>query len=88
MQRVRIRNAVNGCVNSDNEEESVGDVPRPRGNARDHFPAGEGLDEDEVGHYGQDIMVGGERGEPVDGEVVDPNEEDRDVDREDPDHED
>ena len=33
-------------------------------------------------------MVGGERGEPVDGEVVGPDEEDGDVDGEDPDHED
>ena len=32
-------------------------------------------------------MVGGERGEPVDGEVVGPDEEDHDVDGEDPDHE-
>ena len=33
-------------------------------------------------------MVGGEWGEPVDGEVVGPHEEDGDVDWEDPDHED
>lgn len=33
-------------------------------------------------------MMGGERGEPVDGKVVGPYEEDRDVDGEDPDHED
>lgn len=33
-------------------------------------------------------MVGGEGGEPMDGEVVGPDEKDRDVDREDPDHED
>ncbi len=31
-------------------------------------------------------MVGGEGGEPVDGEVVGPNKEDGDVDGEDPDH--
>ena len=31
--------------------------------------------------------MGGERGEPVDGEVVGPDEEDHDVDGEDPDHE-
>lgn len=33
-------------------------------------------------------MVGGEGGKPVDGEVVGPDEEDRNVDGEDPDHED
>ena len=33
-------------------------------------------------------MVGGEGGEPVDGEVVDPDDEDGDVDGEDPEHED
>ena len=32
-------------------------------------------------------MVGGKRSEPVDGEVVGPDEEDHDVDGVDPDHE-
>lgn len=32
-------------------------------------------------------MVGGERGEPVNGEVVGPDEEDHDVDGQYPDHE-
>ena len=31
-------------------------------------------------------MVGGEQGEPVDGEVVGPDEEDGEVDGEEPDH--
>ena len=88
MQRIRIANPINRRVNSQSEEECVGEIPRAGGDARDHFPGRQGLDEEEVGHYGQDIMVGGEGGEPVDGEVVGPDEEDGDVDGEDPEHED
>ena len=47
-----------------------------------------GFDDENVGHDGEDVMMRGERSEPVDGEVVDPDDEDREIDREDPEHED
>lgn len=86
VQGVSVRDAVDGGVDGEEEEEDVGDVASAGGEAGDHFAAGEGLDEDEVGHYGEDVVVRGEGGEPVHGEVVRPDEEDHDVDGEDPDH--
>ena len=52
MQRIRIRNAINGRIDSHNKEKGICDVPRPSSDAGDHLAAGEGFDEDEVGHYG------------------------------------
>lgn len=80
MQRICIRNTIYGCIHRQSKKQNISYIFRARGYARDHFAAGEGLDEDEIGHYGEDVVVGGERGEPVDGEVVGPDEEDHDVD--------
>lgn len=43
-----------------------------------------GLDDEDVGHDGENVVVGGKGGQPVDGKVVDPDDEDREVDRENP----
>lgn len=86
MEHVRVGHAVDGRVDGDAEEHDVSDVARAAGEAGDHLARGEGLDEDEVGHDGEDVVVGGERGEPVDGEVAGPDEEDGDVDGQDPEH--
>ena len=63
-------------------------MPPPGRNPRDHFPASERFDEDEVGGDREEVVVRGEGGEPVDSEVVDPDNEDGKVDGEDPEHED
>lgn len=88
MQRISISDSINRRINREHEKHRVGDVASAGGDAGDHLAAGQGLDEDEVGHDGEDVVVGGEGGQPVDGEVVGPDEEDGDVDGEDPDHED
>lgn len=52
-----------------------------------HHSAGtQGFDQEDEGHDGEDVVVGGERCQPVDRQVADPDNEDRDVYRQDPDH--
>jgi len=46
------------------------------------------FDDEDVGHDGENVVVGGKGSQPVDGKVVDPDDEDREIDREDPEHED
>lgn len=46
-----------------------------------------GLDDEDIGHDGENVMMRGEGSEPVDGEVVDPDNEDGKIDRQDPEHE-
>ena len=47
-----------------------------------------GFDDENVRHDGQDVVVRGKGRQPVHGEVVDPNDEDGEVDGENPEHED
>jgi len=47
-----------------------------------------GFDEEDERGDGEDVVVGGEGGEPGDLEVADPHYEDGDVDGKKPDHED
>lgn len=51
MDHVSVRDAVYGGVDGEEEKEDVGDVAAFRADSRDHLPACQGLDEDEVGHY-------------------------------------
>lgn len=87
MQHVCIANTVHGSIHGQAEERDVSHVS---GGAcvelRDHSPGRERFHEDEIGHDGNDVVVRGERCQPVDGEVVDPDDEDGDVDGEDPEH--
>lgn len=46
------------------------------------------FDDEDVGHDGENVVVGGKGSQPVDGKVVDPDDEDREVDRENPEHQD
>jgi hypothetical protein len=46
------------------------------------------FDDENVRHDGEDVVVGGKGCEPVDCEVVHPDDEDGEVDRENPEHED
>ena len=87
MQHIGITNPVHSRINRYSEQTQISHPSRPRSESRDHFSAGQGFDEDEVGHDGEDVVVGGKGSEPVDGEVADPDEEDGDVDGENPEHE-
>lgn len=46
------------------------------------------FDNKDIWHDRQDVVVRREGGEPVNGKIVDPHDEDGDVDGEDPEHED
>ena len=46
------------------------------------------FDDEDVGHDGEDVVVGGKGSQPVDGKVMNPDDEDREVDWENPEHED
>lgn len=88
VEHVGVGDAVDGGVDGDEEVEDAGEVAETGCYARDHLAAGQGFDEQDEGHDGEDVVVGGEGGEPVDGEVVDPDDENGEVDGEDPEHED
>lgn len=47
-----------------------------------------GFDDEDVGHDGEDVVVRGEGCKPMNGEIVNPDDEDWQVDRQDPEHED
>ena len=68
MQTVSIRDAVDGGVEGDSEEQDVCDHAHSHasGDARNHVACAEGFDEENIRHYGGDVVVGGERSEPVD----------------------
>lgn len=51
VQEVGVRDAVDGRVDGEDEEEDVGDIGEPGGNPRHHLPASQGLDEEDEGHY-------------------------------------
>ena len=75
MQHVCIANTIHGGIHGHAEERDVGHVSGGAGvQLRDHFPGCEGFHEDEVGHDGNDVVVRRKRGQPVDGEVVDPDD--------------
>jgi hypothetical protein len=52
-----------------------------------HAPGAERFYEENVGHYGEDVVVGGEGCEPVHSEISYPDNEDGEVYGEDPQHE-
>ena len=51
MQSISVAYAIDSRINGEDEEKDISNVAGPRGDARDHFAAGQGLDEDEIGHY-------------------------------------
>jgi hypothetical protein len=55
--------------------------------ARNDVAGRHGLNDQDVGHDGEDIVMRGERCKPVDGEIMDPDDEYGKVDGEDPEHE-
>lgn len=55
-------------------------VGLPRCHSGYHAAGAEGLDEEDEGHYGEDVVVGGEGGKPVYGEVSDPDDQDGEID--------
>jgi hypothetical protein len=55
--------------------------------ARDDVASRHGFDNEDVGHDGEDVVMRGKGCEPVDGKIVNPDDEDRKVDGEDPEHE-
>lgn len=87
MQHVCICHSVNCGINGDAEKEYAREVPETRCDARYHFPTSQGLDQEDERHDGKYIMVGRKRCKPVNGQVVNPDYEDREVDRENPEHE-
>ena len=86
VQSIRIRNSIDRCIDCQSEKKDIADPPSARGYTRDHLPTSQGLDKDEVGHYRDDVVVGGEWSEPVNGKVVRPDKKDGDVDGQNPDH--
>lgn len=46
-----------------------------------------GLNNEDVGHDGEDVVMRGKRCQPVDGEIVNPDDKDGKVDGKDPEHE-
>lgn len=60
----------------------------PANDSRDHVPSAHCFDNKDIWHDRQNVVMRRERGEPVNGKVVDPHDEDGDVDGEDPEHED
>lgn len=83
---VCICDAVYGSVDSEEEKRGVGDVAQAASNSWYHLSTREGLHEKNERHDRQDIMVGGEWREPVDGEIMNPDDENREIYREDPKH--
>ena len=80
MQHVRIRDSIYCRIDCDSEQHYISNVAGPAIKAWDHLPASESFHEDEVRHDGEDVVVGGERGEPVHGKIAGPDKEDWDVD--------
>ena len=86
MKIVRIRDTVKGSARSQTQKKDFGDKAGSGADLRDHAAGAQRLDEQDVRHDGGDVVVGGERCEPVHGEVADPDHEDREVDGQDPEH--
>lgn len=65
VQQVGVGDAVDGGVHGNSEEEHGGYVAEAGGDAGDHGAGGHGLDKEKEGHDGEDVVVRGERHEPV-----------------------
>ncbi|KFX93599.1 hypothetical protein O988_06725 [Pseudogymnoascus sp. VKM F-3808] len=80
VQHVDVRYAVHSGIHGDDEEEGGHSVAEAVGDARDHLAAGERLDEEDERHDGEDVVVGRERREPLDDDVIGPYDQDGEVD--------
>ena len=57
MQDVGISDAVHGRVDCKGEEEDVGYQPQPTGDTRDHVARTHGLDDEDIRHDGEDVVM-------------------------------
>ena len=90
VQAVSIRDSVDGGIKRNGKEKDVCHKTHAHatGHAGHHVARTERFDEQDIRHDAGDVVVRGEWGEPVDGEIVDPYDEDGNVDWEDPQHQD
>ena len=73
MQYICIGDAVYRRVRTDSEKDRVRDNRKARLNTRDHAAGAQRFDKQDEGQDGQDVVVRGERRQPVNGEVADPD---------------
>ncbi|KFX97967.1 hypothetical protein V490_02531 [Pseudogymnoascus sp. VKM F-3557] len=72
VQHVDIRHAVHSGIHGDEKEERGHSVAEAVGDAWDHLAAGECLDKEDERHDGENVVVGRERREPLDDDVIGP----------------
>lgn len=88
VKHVSVSNAIHCGVNGDSKEKYACEVTNSGGDSGHHSPAGQGFHEKNKWHYREDIVVGREWSEPVYREIMYPNHEYGEIDRQDPQHED
>ena len=84
MEHVGVCDSIDGRIDGDAEEEDTGEVAKTRSHSGHHFATSQGLNEKDKRHDGEDIVVRGKWGEPVNGQVVYPYNENGKIDRENP----
>lgn len=87
MKRVRPRDAIDGSPDSHAEQQDVGDDAQSRSETGYHCACTNCLDEQDEREDAHDVVVAAEGCEVWDAEVVDPDDEDGEVDGEDPEKE-
>ena len=87
MEHVGVCDSINGSVDGDAKEEDTGEVAKPRCHSRYHFATGQGLDEKDKWHDRENIVVRRKWSEPVNSQIVYPDDENGEIDRENPQHE-
>lgn len=87
VQDVRIRYTIHGSIYSYRYQKQIGDMAESRPDAGDHTPSALGFDQEDERHDGEDVVMRGERRQPMDSKVPHPDDQYGKVDREDPDHE-
>jgi hypothetical protein len=84
MEHVGVCDSIDGSIDGDTEKEDTGEVANARCHSGYHFATGQGLNEEDKRHDGEDIVVRRKWGEPVNGQIVYPDDENGKVDRKNP----
>lgn len=87
MENVGVRHPIYSCTDGSAKEQYAGDVPQATCDLRHHLAGRQILHQQDEGHDGEDIVVRGERCEPVDSKISYPHGENREVDGKHPEHE-
>lgn len=87
VKHIGISDPIHGSEDSQAEECDICHVADLRRNSGNHGAARQSLHQQNQRHYRQNIVMAGERGEPVDGQIVYPDNQNRHVDGQDREHE-